>query len=135
MAERRMYLTGELFCAAIGGGCGAALRYWISAWAAQRWIAFPYGTLLVNLTGCFLLGFFMTVTAQHEALPPFMRPLFVAGFLGGLTTFSTFSFDSLQLLLSGNTLQAFANIAGNLLLGLAATFAGLLLGRFVSFHM
>ena len=122
----------ELLCAALGGGCGAALRYWISAWAARRWTAFPYGTLLVNVLGCFLIGFFMAVSEQRTGLPPLLRPLLVAGFLGGLTTFSTFSYESLQMLLSGNFGQALANLAVNLLFCLAATSAGLALGRYVA---
>lgn len=123
-------MASELLWAAFGGGCGAALRYGITNWAAQRWSAFPCGTLLVNVLGCFFIGLFMAAVTQRLGMPAFFRPLLVSGFLGGLTTFSSFSYESLQMFLNGAFLQALANIAANLLLCLGAAWGGLAAGRF-----
>jgi CrcB protein len=92
----------------IGGFIGANARYLVGTWAAQRWgTAFPYGTFIVNITGCFVLGFFATL-ALRLAWNDNWRLLIAVGFVGAFTTFSTFEYDTLQLIAQGRQLGAAA---------------------------
>ncbi|MHB1415934.1 MAG: fluoride efflux transporter FluC, partial [Chloroflexota bacterium] len=88
-----------------------------------------YGTLLVNVTGSFLIGLFLTITAERLVVAPNLRLLFAVGFLGAYTTFSTFSFESLALLEARAYAAATANVLGNLLLAVLAVTLGVVLGR------
>src|SRR5438067_7305899 len=82
----------------LGGVLGANARYLVSVWAANRWgVAFPYGTLLVNATGSFLIGFVLALVAARFGDSAEGRLLVVAGFLGAYTTFSTFAFETVAL--------------------------------------
>jgi CrcB protein len=115
---------------AIGGGVGSVTRYLTSVWAAGRFgVDFPYGTLLVNVVGCYLIGLFMVLATERFMLPAHWRLLVASGFLGGLTTFSSFSYESLKLVQDGALVSAFQNIAANLVTGLAATWLGIISGR------
>ena len=115
---------------AIGGGVGSVTRYLTSVWAAERFgVDFPYGTLLVNVVGCYLIGLFMVLATERFMLPAHWRLLVASGFLGGLTTFSSFSYESLKLVQDGALVSAFQNIAANLVTGLAATWLGIISGR------
>ena len=113
---------------ACGGGLGTLCRYTASGWAVNRFGAnFPYGTLLVNMAGCFIIGVFMTLVTERLVLNPYWRLAVSVGFLGGLTTFSTFSYETWGLLLDGDLYYASCNIILNLLVGLVATWLGILL--------
>ncbi len=115
---------------AIGGGVGSVTRYLTSVWAAGRFgVDFPYGTLLVNVVGCYLIGLFMVLATERFMLPAHWRLLVASGFLGGLTTFSSFSYESLKLVQDGALALAFQNIAANLVTGLIATWLGIISGR------
>ena len=115
---------------AIGGGVGSVTRYITSVWAAERFgVAFPYGTLLVNVVGCYLLGLFMVLATERFMLPAHWRLLVASGFLGGLTTFSSFGYETLKLVQDGELLPAVQNVAANLFTGLAATWIGIISGR------
>lgn len=119
----------QVLFVALGGAIGSVLRYLASVWAAQSWGAeFPYGTLLVNVVGCYLIGLSMVVITERLDLHPYWRLLIVSGFLGGLTTFSSFSYETLRLLEEG-LWPPLLNIATNLGLGLVATVLGLWTGR------
>ncbi|XOV78158.1 MAG: fluoride efflux transporter CrcB [Aestuariibacter sp.] len=111
---------------AIGGAAGASLRFFISQIMLQ-WLGkgFPFGTLLVNISGSFLLGlvYALVEQGQVEIIP--WRTLVIIGFLGAFTTFSTFSLDSLLLLQQGQTWKGLANIFLNMTLCLAAAWVGL----------
>lgn len=111
---------------AIGGAAGAALRFFISNIMLQ-WLGkgFPFGTLLVNILGSFLLGLVYALVehGQVDIIP--WRTLVIIGFLGAFTTFSTFSLDSLLLLQQGHMWKGLANIFLNMTLCLAAAWAGL----------
>jgi CrcB protein len=109
----------------VGGLVGANARYLLGSWVAQRWgTGFPFGTLVVNLTGCFALGLFATL-ARQLAWDDRWRLLIAIGFIGGYTTFSTFEYDTLKLLEEGRLVGAAAlNIGGSVVLGLLAAFAG-----------
>lgn len=123
--------SAYILAVAIGGATGAMSRYLIST-AIARWmpVAFPWGTLAVNVVGCYLLG------AVHEASPlfglgPAARALVAVGFIGALTTFSTFTLETLDLMKEGEIFLVFANLALSLLLGFLACLAGIFTARFV----
>ncbi len=116
---------------ALGATMGATLRYYLTIWAAtQLGIGFPYGTLLVNGIGSFVLGFFLIlVSVRMQSSNMHLRLLVATGFCGSLTTFSTFSYETVELLNNGNLTGAFVNVAGSLVLGLLAVVAGIALAR------
>jgi fluoride exporter len=112
----------------IGGGCGAACR-WLVSRASARFLggSFPWGTLIVNLAGCFCIGLALGL-AERGLGSRRLKPLAVAGFLGGLTTFSTFAYETVDLARRGEMLKAAANFALEGGGGLALAVAGLALG-------
>ncbi|HXU87011.1 MAG TPA: fluoride efflux transporter CrcB [Verrucomicrobiae bacterium] len=115
---------------AIGGAAGAVARYLVDGWVLDRTGAgFPYGTLAINLSGSFVLGVLAALTIDRSVLPADIRGPVLIGFLGAYTTFSTLMLESWRLLESGQTVAALANLAGSLMLGVAAVAAGLVLGR------
>ncbi len=113
----------------IGGGIGSACRYLFSL-LAVKWFGnnFPIGTLGVNLFGCFLIGLSFSL-ASRNIISPTIRLLLMTGFLGGLTTFSTYGLESANFIGNGAILTALTNIAVNNLGGLALVFLGLWLGK------
>lgn len=114
----------------VGAGIGGGLRYAFGGWIAQRWGAsFPWHTLAINVSGAFLLGLLLALTTERELLHPSMRLLLGVGVLGGFTTFSTLSYESIALVERGLVLQGAANMFGSGVLGLVAALAGLALGR------
>jgi fluoride exporter len=114
----------------LGAFLGANARYVLGTWAAQKWgAAFPYGTLIINVSGSLLLGVFLAATTGRLAIDPRWRLFLAIGFLGAYTTFSTYTYESLQLLLSGNWQRGLLNIAGSNLLGLLGAVAGIWLGQ------
>lgn len=115
----------------LGACAGATSRYYLGLWVATRLgTTFPYGTLLINITGCLILGFFGTLAAERAVvIPPELRLLIAVGFTGSYTTFSTFGFETIRLLEDGNLLLAIAYILGSVLAGLLATYLGLVVAR------
>ena len=124
-----MYTT---FAIALGGALGAVSRYYLSV-AAERWNSgtFPLGTFTVNLVGSLLIGFCFVVFLEKLHLVDTWRPLLVIGFLGALTTFSTYSLDALLLIQQGNYNTAILYIISSVLVCLLAAFIGMQLGRIV----
>lgn len=115
---------------ALGGAIGAVARVAVSEWASLRWGAhFPYGTLVVNLTGSFLLGFILTLVAERTVLPAEFRLLAASGFLGAYTTFSTFSWETARLITNGGHFHGGLNVLVSVLGGLVAVLLGILLAR------
>jgi CrcB protein len=99
------------------GALGCMARFLVSDWTYQlAGRSLPYGTLLVNLLGSFLLGFLMTFGLRSTLLSPELRLGIGVGFLGGFTTFSTFSYETIKLLEDGSFWQAGANVLLNVLL-------------------
>lgn len=118
---------------ALGGSIGACLRYAVSLWSSNTWgTNFPYGTLIVNVVGSFLLGFLLIMLTQKVVTPLWMRQLLFVGVLGAFTTFSTFSVESMELFRAGKELLAFKNMAFNLFGSVLAAAAGLYLGKMLT---
>jgi CrcB protein len=114
----------------LGGFAGAISRYLVDGFVADRTAgAFPWGTLAVNLTGSFLLGLLFAMTAERAILPADVRGPVMIGFIGAYTTFSTFMLESWVLIENGSYVPAITNLGGSVMLGLAAVFVGLTLGR------
>lgn len=114
----------------LGAIIGANLRYWVGGWAADRLgTTFPYGTLIINLTGSFVLALFMTLVTERFLLDPRWRLLVAVGFLGGYTTFSSYTYESVNLILQGQTWLGLLDLFGSSFLGGIAAVAGVLLGR------
>ena len=112
-----------------GGFLGAVARYLVSLGVARVWPRpFPLGTLLINVTGSFVLGWFTTWVAARAELDPAWRLLVATGFVGAYTTFSTFVFESDGMLRAGTGLKAIAYMAASLILGLACVRLGIWLG-------
>lgn len=120
----------HLFLIALGGGVGSVCRYY-GQLLVVRYFAqpFPLGTLLVNVLGCLLIGLFYALAERGTIASPEMRLLLTTGFCGGFTTFSTFSYETLTLLENGHYALVALYVAGSVLLGLFATFAGVALVR------
>jgi len=116
----------------MAGGCvGALSRYAVSLLAAQLFgTRFPWGTLIVNLSGCFLIGLsFAWADRGLNIMNPSVRLFFVTGYLGALTTFSTFALETANSMRAGTHLVWIANFLSNNLLGGALVFLGMLVGR------
>jgi CrcB protein len=123
---------GGVLVVTVGGGLGAAARYVLSGWVhAAMGLAFPWGTLLVNVLGSLIIGFVMVLGLERGLVSPEVRVLLTTGFCGGLTTFSTFSYETLALLRSEHWGWAGANTLLNLALCFAATALGMLLARWL----
>lgn len=119
----------QLLAVFLGGGLGAASRWGLSLWLNKTWPAIQYGTLTANLTGGFLIGLALAFLAFRGAyLAPEWRLFCITGFLGGLTTFSTFSSEVIQLFDRGHPGAALATIGLNLFGSLILTAFGLILG-------
>jgi CrcB protein len=113
----------------LAGGAGTGARYLLAMWAAQRLGSiFPYGTLIVNLLGCFIIAALM-----HAALAldwsPTLRSALTIGFVGGFTTYSSFNYDTMRLVQEGAPATAFVNVAITLVGGLLAGWLGLVVAR------
>lgn len=117
---------GELFLVGIGGFLGCALRYYLSGivQTATKSYGFPYGTLVVNVLGCLLIGALSELVETRGFLSSDARLLLVVGQLGGFTTFSTFANESLNLIRLGQVLPGLLNVLGSVSLGLIAVWAG-----------
>ena len=117
----------NLFWIFLGGGLGTLARFGLSGVTA-RWAGetFPWGTLLVNFTGSFAIGFFATLTGPEGRVfaPTGLRQFFMLGLCGGYTTFSSFSLQTLNLVQEGEWLRAGANVVGSVVLCLVAAWLG-----------
>lgn len=128
VAER--FLVMQLLYIGIFGGLGCVARFLASGWTYQLvGRSLPYGTLLVNIVGSFLLGLLMTFGLRTTLVSPELRIGLTVGFMGGFTTFSTFSYETLKLLEEGSIWQAGANIVLNVLLCLVFALLGVFVAR------
>jgi CrcB protein len=113
----------------LGGFLGANVRFLLGRWAAQRWgTDFPLGTFLINVSGSFILGLFMQLSNRlvwNDA----WRLLIAIGFVGAFTTFSTFEYETFELLRQGNLLRAGMNVIGSVAIGFLAVYLGVVAAR------
>ncbi|PYS37151.1 MAG: fluoride efflux transporter CrcB [Acidobacteria bacterium] len=122
----------KIFLIGIAGSLGTLSRYWLSGWADQWWGGtFPFGTLIVNATGCLAIGFLFHATEEKYLVDPVVRSAALVGFLGGFTTFSSFAVQSFSLLRDGEILLASANILLSNFAGLILVWAGYVIARTV----
>ena len=116
----------------IGGFFGAVMRYLVTEWMQYIFRAFPlpYGTITVNITGCLLIGLLAGLSENRNLLGPETRALLLIGVLGGFTTFSAFSYETVELLRDGKSMAAFSNVGLQVCLGLAAVWVGYSVSQF-----
>jgi CrcB protein len=124
-------MIGMVLAVAGGGALGCLLRFGSSNWISSHWPQHFYlATLAVNIAGCLLIGYLYGLFLQRPEWPLELRAGLIVGFLGGLTTFSSFSLDTLRLLESGQLTTAFGYAAASVMVCLLATWAGLALNKF-----
>ncbi|KAF5885504.1 fluoride efflux transporter CrcB [Rhizobium sp. PEPV16] len=115
---------------AVGGAIGSLLRYYVGQWALRLMgPAFPWGTLAVNVVGCFVIGIFAELIARKFNASVELRLLLITGFLGGFTTFSAFSLDAISLFERGEAVAGGIYIAASVGLSMAAVMTGLAVMR------
>lgn len=115
----------------VGGFVGANARFIVGTWVGQRWgTEFPVGTFVINVTGCFILGAFQALSLRL-AWSDQWRLLIAIGFVGAYTTFSTFEYESFQLVSQGASAKALLNVGGSVVVGFLAAYAGVVAARLV----
>jgi CrcB protein len=120
----------RLLLVAVGGGIGSAARYLVSLLAVS-WFGseFPYGTLIVNLAGAFVIGLVQELGTEAVLLPDHLRLFVTTGVMGGLTTYSTFSYETVRLIEANAWHQAWVNIVVTTVISLTLCFLGIAVGR------
>ena len=120
------------FAVAIGGAFGALSRYGVDTWIEQRSESlFPWATFVINMTGCFAVGFLIAAVVDRHNAPQWLRTGLVVGFCGGYTTFSTFAQESLDLIQARDIAIAAAYLAASVGIGIVAVLVGTRVGRLV----
>ncbi len=116
----------------IAGGFGTLVRYWVDGLVSSHFgTQFPIGIFIINVVGAFLLGFCFTFLTDRLVLDAWMRFAITTGFIGAFTTFSTMTFNTAQMLSSGNIGFAVVNSLGSVCCGIIASYSGIVLGRIV----
>jgi CrcB protein len=116
----------------VGGFAGSIARFWLATYIGQRMgTRFPYGTFLVNVSGCFLIGLAMTIFTERTHLSPIYRYLIPIGFIGGYTTFSSFEYETLRAIQDGQFAVGLLNIALSVLVGFVMVWTGAMVGKAV----
>ncbi|HEY0840320.1 MAG TPA: fluoride efflux transporter CrcB [Vulgatibacter sp.] len=122
--------AARLLWICLGGALGTGARHLVGVWAGSRLGAsFPFGTLIVNLSGSFLIGFVSAIALGVASFPPALRLVLTTGFLGGYTTYSSFNHETLRLFEEGARAAAALNLGVTVVGGLIAGLLGLALGR------
>ena len=114
----------------LGGFAGAISRYVVDGFVSdQTGGSFPWGTLVINVSGTFLLGLLFAMTTERAIFPAEIRAPVMIGFIGAYTTFSTYLLESWRLIEDGAWAMALANLGGSVVIGLVAVAAGMIIGR------
>ncbi len=122
----------ELISIAVGGALGAVCRYLLGNIITRMMGSnLPWGTFIINIAGCFFMGALMTLIVERGLLPAAWRLFLCVGLLGGFTTFSSFGYEGLTLLLQGNLAATLGYVGGSIFLGLVAVGVGVLAARAV----
>ena len=120
----------EFIGIALGGALGAVCRYLFGNLITRMMgSSLPWGTFIINVVGCFFMGVLMTLIVERQLLPAAWRLFLCVGLLGGFTTFSSFGYEGLTLLLQGNLAAAFGYVGGSIFLGFVAVGVGVLVAR------
>ena len=120
----------KYFLIAVGGALGSMARYWVGSMVANRMgTKFPYGTFVINITACVIIGFSLTLLARRADINPAWRFLVPVGFIGAYGTFSTYEWETLSTLRSGAFFLASLYAVSSLILGLAAVWGGSMLAE------
>lgn len=120
----------QILAIAAGGALGSVLRFWMSGWVSGVFgRGFPYGTLMVNVSGSLLMGFLYVLLVDKFHASAEWRAVLLIGLLGGFTTFSSFSMETFNLIEAGEVTKALMNIVLSVTVCLAATWIGVLVGR------
>jgi len=114
---------------ALAGAVGALARWGIGAWFGQRFPSFPWGTMVINVSGSFILGVMFAILVERNIGSPVLRVALMTGLMGAYTTFSTFSLETFRLFEDGATGSALANIGFSVVLGLLGVWLGITVGR------
>ena len=117
----------------IGGFFGAIARFWLGGYVYERMgTRFPYGTFVINCSGCYLIGLILTILTERTHMDPAWRLAIPIGFIGAYTTFSTFEYETLTAIQAGQWLIGTLNVVLSVVLGFAATWLGVVSGRAVT---
>jgi fluoride exporter len=123
----------KYFFIAVGGSLGAIARYWVGSEVANRLgTKFPYGTFVINISACVIIGFSLTYLGKRAELNPAWRFLIPTGFVGAYSTFSTYEWETLSSLRTGAFFLAALYAIGSLVIGLVAAWAGAVLAEVIS---
>jgi CrcB protein len=133
-----MQLFNQYLVIALGGALGSVLRFWVGVsidnTISKGGTIFPWGTIAVNITGCFIIGLFATLTSTEGRwlVPPLVRPFVMIGILGGYTTFSSFSLQTLNLWNANQRWEALGNVLVSVVLCLVGVWLGATLADWVN---
>jgi CrcB protein len=119
-----------LFLVGLGGALGAIARFVVGALVSSRWSSgWPWGTFVINVTGCFMVAFFLTLSSERLVIHENWRYLFPIGFVGAYTTFSTYEYETMRLIETGAWPRALGYVLSSTVVGLGAIFAATWVAR------